>query len=144
MNTHPRVKTVVNLAMAGLLATASTGWSAPGDEVAVSASAQQAVAVTIYNDNLALVKDARRVKLGRGLNRVAWREVSAQMRPETAQLRNADRAGGFRLLEQNFDFDLLTPDKLLEKYVGREIVVISTNPATGAETREGRDRAVDP
>lgn len=136
MKKHPRIKTALNLAMAGLLAAASTGWSASGDEVAVSASAQQSVAVTIYNDNLALIKDARRVSLGRDLNRVAWREVSAQMRPETAQLRNAARPAGFRLLEQNFDFDLLTPQKLLEKYVGREIVVITTNPATGAETRE--------
>jgi hypothetical protein len=94
------------------------------------------VAVTIYNDNLALVKDARQVGLGRDLNHLAWREVSAQMRPETAQLRNTSNPAGFRLQEQNFDFDLLTPQKLLEKYVGREVVVVKTNPATGVETRE--------
>lgn len=46
------------------------------------------MAVTIYNDDLALVRDARRARLGHGLNRLAWREVSAQLRPETAQLRN--------------------------------------------------------
>ncbi len=38
--------------------------------------------------------------------------------------------------EQNFDFDLLTPTKLLEKYRGQEIVVIRTNPASGVETKE--------
>jgi len=74
--------------------------------------------------------------LGRGLNQLAWREVSAQLRPETAQLRNLSSPAGFRLQEQNFDFDLLTPEKLLEKYVGREVGVIRTHPATGAETRE--------
>ncbi len=58
------------------------------------------------------------------------------MRPETAQLRNLTQPAGFRLLEQNFDFDLLTPQKLLEKYAGREVIVVKTNPATGAETRE--------
>ena len=101
------------------------------------------MAVTIYNDNLALVKDARRVRLDRELNQLAWREVSAQMRPETAQLRNMSNPAGFRLQEQNFDFDLLTPQTLLEKYVGREVKVIKMNPATGVETREDRHGAVD-
>ncbi|MEW6119503.1 MAG: DUF4139 domain-containing protein [Pseudomonadota bacterium] len=128
--------TVLNILIAGSLAVTSAASAVPADESVSTASDQQAVAVTIYNDNLALVKDARRVKLGRDLNRLAWREVSAQMRPETAQLRNTTHPGGFRLLEQNFDFDLLTPGKLLDKYVGREVTVIRTNPATGTETRE--------
>ncbi|MDO8315403.1 MAG: DUF4139 domain-containing protein [Rugosibacter sp.] len=110
--------------------------AAPQDETVSTAVDQSSVAVTIYNDNLALVKDARRVKLAHNLNQLAWREVSAQMRPETAQLRNLTQPAGFRLLEQNFDFDLLTPQKLLEKYAGREVMVLRTNPATGAETRE--------
>lgn len=106
------------------------------DEKVTTASEQKEVGITIYNDNLALVKEARKIKLERDFNRLAWREVSAQMRPETAQLRNLTHPAGFRLLEQNFDFDLLTPEKLLEKYLGKEVTVIRTNPATGAETRE--------
>ncbi len=129
-------RTVLNMTIAGMLATTATAWAAPRDEIVSTASDQGSVAVTIYNDNLALVKDARRVKLGRDLNQLAWREVSAQMRPETAQLRNTSNPVGFRLQEQNFDFDLLTPQTLLEKYVGREVTVIKVNPATGAETRE--------
>lgn len=120
----------------GLLSVSQIVWAAPRDEIISTASDQQSVAVTIYNDNLALVKDARRVKLGRELNQLAWREVSAQMRPETAQLRNVSGPAGFRLQEQNFDFDLLTPQTLLEKYIGREVSVIRVHPATGAETRE--------
>ena len=120
----------------GLLAVSHPGWAAPPDEVVSTASDQHSVAVTIYNDNLALVKDARRIRLARDFNQLAWREVSAQMRPETAQLRNLSNSGGFRLQEQNFDFDLLTPEKLLEKYVGRQVGVIRVNPATGAESRE--------
>lgn len=101
-----------------------------------TAQDQQKVAITIYNQNLALVKDTRKIKLDRSLNRLAWREVSAKMRSETALLRNLTQPDGFKLIEQNFDFDLLTPQKLLEKYTNREITVIRTNPATGEETRE--------
>lgn len=126
---------VLSTLIAGAFA-ASAPYAAPRDEIVSTAADQKSVAVTIYNDNLALVKDARQVKLDRDLNRLAWREVSAQMRPETAQLRNTAHPDGFRLLEQNFDFDLLTPAKLLDKYVGREVTVVRTNPATGAETRE--------
>ncbi|HRK77374.1 MAG TPA: DUF4139 domain-containing protein [Thiobacillus sp.] len=129
-------KLLLNAMMAGLLATSQPGWGASGGEIGSTSADQQGVAVTIYNDNLALVKDARRVGLARDFNRLAWREVSAQMRPETAQLRNVSSPAGFRLLEQNFDFDLLTPQKLLEKYIGREVGVIRTHPASGAETRE--------
>lgn len=97
---------------------------------------QQAVAITIYNEDLALVKDARRVTLDSGANQLALRDVSARMRPETAQLRSLSNPGSFDLLEQNFDFDLLTPTKLLEKYVGREVRVVKTHPTTGVETTE--------
>jgi hypothetical protein len=97
---------------------------------------QQEVAVTIYNDNLALVKDQRKVQLQRGAQSLAFRDVSARMRPETAQLRSLTAPGQLSVLEQNFDFDLLTPQKLLEKYVGQAVTVVRTNPATGVETSE--------
>src|SRR6266481_1641887 len=97
---------------------------------------QQSVAITIYNEDLALVKDTRKVKLDPGANHLALREVSGRMRPETAQLRSLSHPGAFTLLEQNFDFDLLTPAKLLEKYVGRTVRIVKTHPTTGAETVE--------
>lgn len=129
-------KNHLNTLIAGLMAASQASWAVPRDEIVSTASDQQSVAITIYNDNLALVKDARRVKLARDFNLLAWSEVSAQMRPETAQLRNVSNPAGFRLQEQYFDFDLLTPQKLLEKYIGREVSVIRTHPTTGAETRE--------
>lgn len=95
---------------------------------------QRSVAVTIYNDNLALVKEVRSVVLDAGTNRLAVRDVSARMRPETALLRGITRPDGLHLIEQNFDFDLLTPEKLLEKYVGRSVGVVKTHPTTGKET----------
>ena len=97
---------------------------------------QQSVAVTIYNGDLALVKDTRKVKIKIGLNALALRDVSAQIRPETALLRSINAPGSLTLFEQNFDFDLLTPEKLLEKYVGKTVSLVKTNPATGVETTE--------
>jgi hypothetical protein len=97
---------------------------------------QQSVAVTIYNENLALIKDTRKVMLDQGSNRLALREVSGGMRPETALLRSLSHPGTLALLEQNFDFDLLTPAKLLEKYVGRNVRIARIHPQTGAESYE--------
>lgn len=97
---------------------------------------QESVAVTIYNSNLALIKDVRKVQLNKGINAIALRDVSAQIRPETALLRSISTPGSLTLLEQNFDYDLLTPGKMLEKYVGKTVTIVKTNSATGAETSE--------
>ena len=100
-----------------------------GDEVTVSARDQQAVTVAIYNKNLALVKDRRKVTLPTGIHTLAFREVSARIKPETALV----HGGEFRVLEQNFEYDLLTPQSLLQKYVGREVTMITRHPTTGEE-----------
>src|SRR5438034_4280952 len=122
-------------AVAAALATCPLAHAAV-EEMPSTLKDQQSVAITIYNEDLALVKDARKLPLDEGLNRIALRDVSAQMRPETAQLRSVSHPGSFSLLEQNFDFDLLTPGKLLEKYVGRTVRVVKTHPTTGAESVE--------
>jgi len=96
---------------------------------------QTAMAVTIYNDDLALIRDSRRVELPAGRSALAFRDVSARIRPETALLRAAEGAAP-QVIEQNFDFDLLTPAALLEKYVGREVGLVSTHPTTGEQTEE--------
>jgi hypothetical protein len=106
------------------------------DELRSTLQDQQNVAVTIYNENLALIKDQRQIRLGSGTNTLAFRDVSAQMRPETALLRSISAPGKLAVTEQNFDFDLLTPQKLLEKYVGKSVSIIKANTATGAESSE--------
>lgn len=127
-------KSLLHAALAA--AFVSLGAHAAVTEKPSTLADQQSVAVTIYNENLALIKDVRRIALDSGHNRLALREVSAQMRPETALLRSLSHAGSLSLLEQNFDFDLLTPQKLLEKYVGREVRIVKTHPLTGAESIE--------
>ena len=105
-------------------------------EILSLAHDQQSMAVTIYNSDLALVKDTRNIKLINGIQSIALRDVSAQIRPETALLRSVNAAGAISVLEQNFDFDLLSPQKLLEKYVGKSVSLLKTNPVTGVETNE--------
>jgi hypothetical protein len=94
---------------------------------------QTAVAITIYNENLALIKDQRNVTLDKKFNSLAFRGVSAKMRPETAMLRSLTHSKNFKVIEQNFDFDLLTPQKLLEKSLGQRIRISRINPATGEQ-----------
>lgn len=120
----------------GVLLVAGMAQAAePARDVTSTAAEREAVAVTVYNDDLALVKERRRVDLAAGLTRLSLREVAAQMRPETALLR-AVSGQPLSLVEQNFDFDLLTPQKLLEKYVGREVTVIRPHPTNDSERRE--------
>ena len=99
---------------------------APGE------TAQGDVAVTIYNDNLALVQDVRQLNIPAGRSRQEFRDVSGQIRAETVSFAASDTA----IVEQNFDYDLLSPSKLMEKAVGKTVTIVRMNPATGAETRE--------
>jgi hypothetical protein len=99
---------------------------------APSRTAQGDVAITIYNEDRALVQDRRELVLPAGRSRQEFPDVSAQIRPETVTL-NGD---GLAIVEQNFDFDLLTPAALMQKAVGETVTLVRTNPASGAETRE--------
>ena len=94
--------------------------------------AARELAVTIYASDVALIQDHRTIDLTGGRQRLEFQDVSAQIRPETVSL----AAGDLTIVEQNFDFDLLTPAKLMEKAVGQTITIVRVNPATGAETRE--------
>jgi hypothetical protein len=97
-----------------------------------SATAQGDVSVTIYNNGQALVQDVRQLDIAVGRSTIAFPDVSAMIRPETLSF----AADGTGIVEQNFDFDLLTPTKLMEKAIGQTITLLRTNPATGQETRE--------
>jgi hypothetical protein len=99
---------------------------------ASSFAAERTLAVTIYAGDLALITDVRQIDVKGGRQRIEFQDVSAQIRPETVSLTASD----ISIIEQNFDFDLLTPAKLMEKAVGQEITIVRVNPSSGAETRE--------
>ena len=110
------------------------GFSVQAEEIYTTLDDQEQISLTVYNHDLALIRDVRNIALQKGLNQIAIREVSARIRPETAIISNLSNPNSLSLLEQNFDFDLLTPQQLLQKYVGRQVRVIKTHPTTGKET----------
>lgn len=122
------------LALALTLGTGCTAIAAFAQDASdpTGKSQQGDVSVTIYNGDTALVQDVRDLSFPRGRTRIEFPDVSSRIRPETLSFA-ADNTG---IVEQNFDFDLLTPSKLMEKAVGETITLVRTNPATGAETRE--------
>lgn len=117
---------------AALLASVSVSLAAQEAPLPTTPNAQGDLSITIYNSDVALVQDIRTLNLGNGRVRQDFPDVSAQIRPATVSLTVADAA----IVEQNFDYDLLSPSSLMEKAVGETITLIRTNPATGAETRE--------
>lgn len=111
---------------APLLAQSATTVAVPGE-----ANAQGDVAVTIYQNGQSLVQDTRQMAMPAGRSKQEFPDVSAMIRAETVTLTGP----GIGIVEQNFDYDLLTPAKLMEKAVGQTITLVRTNPATGAESR---------
>ncbi|MCA9772593.1 MAG: DUF4139 domain-containing protein [Myxococcales bacterium] len=91
------------------------------------------VAVTIYNDNLGLVRELRRVTVPAGNGSLRFMDVASAIRPETVSVGVRD-GGPVTVLEQNYEYDLLSPDKLLEKYVGQALTVYVKNEKTGDES----------
>lgn len=101
--------------------------------LASAAPAEPGIDITIYADNQALVQDTRVITFtGDPAQRIEFKNVSAQIRAETASLSASDLS----IVEQNFDYDLLSPAKIMENAVGQTITLVRTNPATGQELRE--------
>jgi len=90
------------------------------------------LAVTVYNTDLGLVREVRSVDLPKGRSTLRFGDVAEQIRPETVSVTTA-KGPAVRILEQNYEYDLLSPEKILDKYVGREVTVYVTNEETGEE-----------
>jgi hypothetical protein len=97
---------------------------------------RESVAVTVYNQNFGVVRDIRRLKLGSGRVELSFKDVSAHVQPETVRLHSLTTGALFEVLEQNYRYDLLTPAKLLEKHVGKQISVYRYSEKTGSEEKK--------
>ena len=84
------------------------------------------LSLTVYNDNFAIVRDVRDAALSEGMNRLAVTDIAAQLDPTSVHFKVLSGPATF-LLEQNFDYDLLSMDKLLSKYIGKEITLVDYN-----------------
>jgi len=85
---------------------------------------QAELAVTIYNSDLALVRDVRNIQMARGTSDLHFMDIAATVNPATVHFRSLTEPSRVSVLEQNYEYDLLEPDKLLRKYVGREVTLI--------------------
>ena len=94
---------------------------------------QTAVAVTIYNVNLGLVKDLRRTAIPKGRSELRFMDVPSQIIPTSVYIKSVADPGSLDVLEQNYEYDLLNPQKLLDKYVGKEVKLYQKNPYTERE-----------
>ena len=103
-----------------------------GSALGQASSADKRLALTIYNSDLALVEHVRPLNVAAGRHRLEFQGVSAQIMAQTVSFAST----GLTVIEQNFDYDLLTPEKLMEKAVGQRVRIVRTNPGTGEETEE--------
>lgn len=81
------------------------------------------VSVTVYNNNRALVKEIREVTLKKDVQTIEFDEVAARIEPASALPKFLNAADKIKILEQNFDYDLAGSDKLLSKYIGKDIEI---------------------
>jgi hypothetical protein len=88
---------------------------------------QTGVEVTVYNNNLGLIKDTRQIRLGKGVGELRFMDVAARIMPVTVHVKSLDDPKGFTVLEQNYEYDLINANKLLDKYVGKKIKLIDWN-----------------
>src|SRR5262249_33390090 len=101
---------------------------------------QEAVSVTVYNSDLGLIKDLRQVTLPAGVVELRFGDVAAKIMPQTVHIKTLKSQSQLQVLEQNYEYDLLTPEKLLEKFTGKEIAVLKDGveiPMTILSTNQG-------
>jgi hypothetical protein len=96
-------------------------------------AADRELTVTVYNSNLALVKDVRQLELGTGARTVRLTDVSAQIDATSVHL-VPKGGGGLEVLEQNFQYDLVSADRVLERYLDKELTVVGKDGKTTTGT----------
>ncbi len=107
--------------------------SATSPSVSSTGEEQTALALTIYNSNLGLVKETRRIALPRGAGEVRFMDVASQIIPTSVHIAALADPKSLTVLEQNYEYDLLKPASLLDKYVGKEVKLVTKNPYTDKE-----------
>jgi hypothetical protein len=94
---------------------------------------QDSVSLTIYNSNVGLVKDIRFIDLKPGIFELKFMDVAAKIDPTTVHVKSLIDESSLNVLEQNYEYDLLSPQKLLEKFVGQKVQLVTLHPETKKE-----------
>ena len=112
-------------------------WAAAVPATTETTAADRAsVHLTVYNNNLALVREIRQVRLGSGVGELRFMDVAEKILAESVRIQSLSNPSSLGVLEQNYEFDLLNPNKLLEKYVGKEITLIQKKFENNSERTE--------
>lgn len=119
-----------------IVVTGTTASSAQTSEQTTTARDRQSVNITVYNSNLGLVRETRRLTLPLGRIALRFADVTAQIKPETVHLASLLSPTALRILEQNYQYDLLNPGKLMDKFVGKEITLVMRRYQNNSEIFE--------
>ena len=92
---------------------------------------QTDLSLTVYNSSLALVRDVRQLSLAPGESRLRFMDIAASINPAAVHFRSMTEATKLSVLEQNYEYDLLDPNKLLQKFVGREVTLVRPKLSSG-------------
>jgi len=114
--------------VASVQAAAAQGTTTLDDQVDLS--------VTVYNSDIALVRDVRNLELPRGTFDLSFMDIAATVNPATVLFRSLSDPARVSVLEQNYEYDLLEPEKLLRKYVGRDVTLVRTRQVGGTTQEE--------
>jgi hypothetical protein len=111
---------MILILLSPLAYASETVWQSTADD-------QAAVEVTVYNSNLGLIKDTRNISIPYGEGALRFMDVASQIQPETVHVKSLNHPDNIRILEQNYEYDLMNQNKLLDKYVGKKIKIIDSN-----------------
>ena len=134
------VLTLAAVVPVGPVASPSAAPATSQDATTTTLDDQAELAVTIYNSDLALVRDVRNLQIARGTSDLHFMDIAATVNPATVHFRSLTEPARVSVLEQNYEYDLLEPEKLLRKYVGREVTLIRTRQ-DGAASRDEEVKA---
>jgi|tagenome__1003787_1003787.scaffolds.fasta_scaffold20989641_7 hypothetical protein len=121
---------LLTLGIATMTAAAKRNHQAPSEEKTASSDQsttlhdQSDLNVTVYNSNIALIRDVRNLTLPTGTFRLKFEDIAATVNPATVHFRSLTDAEKLGVIEQNYEYDLLDPAKLLHKYVGKEVTLV--------------------
>jgi len=124
------MKRTAFIAVFSLLVSAQLAFAEP---LSSTLKDQQDLAVTIYNSNIGLVKDTRLIDLKTGVFELKFMDVAAKIDPTTVHIKSLVNSSSLNVLEQNYEYDLLSPQKLLEKFVGQKVQLATIDPETKKE-----------
>src|SRR5207247_3623304 len=109
---------------------------ATSQDVTTTLDDQTELALTVYNSDLALVRDVRSLQLPQGTANLRFMDIAATINPATVHFRSLTEPSKVNVLEQNYEYDLREPDKLLRKYVGRDVTLMRTRQENGTTRQE--------